>query len=304
MEFLGGNRHKGLSKALRNEELVFYLFISPWILGFILFTAYPIFSSFYLSLCNYDIINPPKFIGFGNYIKMFIDDPLFWHSLEVTFYYSGVSVPLGIIVALFLALLLNRNIRGMRWFRTAYYTPAVISGVAVGLLWAQIFNPNFGVLNYLLWKLFKIQGPGWTFSEEWVIPAFIIVSLWRVGGGIVIYLAGLQGIPTELYEAAEVDGATGWTKIIKITLPLMSPIILFNLITGIIGSFQVFTEAYVMTSGGPHNASLFYNLYLFLNAFRWFKMGYAASLAWILFLIILTLTLLVFRTAPKWVHYE
>jgi len=293
-----------LSRISRNEEIVFYLFISPWILGFIFFTAGPLLYSLYLSFCNYDIVNSPNFIGFTNYIKMFTDDPLFWHSLKVTFYYSVVSVPLGIFVSLILALLLNRQIRGVAWFRTAYYTPSVISGVAVGLLWSQIFNPNFGILNYLLWKIFKIQGPAWTFSEEWVIPAFIIMSLWGIGGGIVIYLAGLQGIPTELYEAAEVDGATGWTKIRKITIPLMTPIIFFNLITGIIGSLQVFTEAYVMTGGGPHNASMFYNLYLFWNAFRWFKMGYASALAWILFLIILALTLLVFKTAPKWVYYE
>ncbi len=291
-----------LSKV-RNEEVVFYLFISPWILGFILFTAGPLLYSLYLSFCNYDIINPPKFIGLANYIKMFTDDPLFWHSLKVTFYYSGVSIPLGIIASFILALLLNRQIKGVAWFRTAYYVPSVISGVAVGLLWSQIFNPNFGILNHLLWKIFGIQGPAWIFSEEWVIPAFIIMSLWRIGGNIVIYLAGLQGIPTELYEAAEVDGATGWTKIKKITIPLMSPVIFFNLITGIIGALQVFTEAYVMTAGGPHNASMFYNLYLFNNAFRWFKMGYASALAWILFLLILALTLLVFRTAPKWVYY-
>lgn len=296
--------HGRLGRLARQEENFFYLFISPWILGFLIFAAGPVISSFVFSFCNYDVVNPPKFVGFGNYIKLFTDDPLFWKSLGVTIYYTFFSVPLGIFLSLALALLLNQRVRGMTWFRTAYYTPAVVSGVAVALLWSQIFNPEFGVLNWLLWEVFHIKGPGWTFSEEWVIPAFIIMSLWRIGGGIVIYLAGLQGIPTQLYEAAETDGATGWTKLWRITLPLITPVLFFNLIMGIIGSFQVFTEAYVMTAGGPHNASLFYNLYLYLNAFRWFKMGYGSALAWILFIIILSLTLLALKSSEKWVYYE
>ena len=297
-------RHGRLGRLARQEENFFYLFISPWILGFLIFAAGPIISSFAFSFCDYDVVNPPKFVGFGNYIKLFTDDPLFWKSLGVTIYYTFFSVPLGIFLSLALALLLNQRVKGMTWFRTAYYTPAVVSGVAVALLWSQIFNPEFGILNWLLWEVFHIKGPGWTFSEEWVIPAFIIMSLWRIGGGIVIYLAGLQGIPTQLYEAAETDGATGWTKLWRITLPLITPVLFFNLIMGIIGSFQVFTEAYVMTAGGPHNASLFYNLYLYLNAFRWFKMGYGSALAWILFIIILSLTLLALKSSEKWVYYE
>lgn len=182
--------------------------------------------------------------------------------------------------------------------------PSVISGVAVALLWMWIFNPEFGVLNFLLWKLFHIQGPAWLMSEEWVIPALIIMSLWGIGGDIVIYLAGLQGIPTELYEAAEIDGANSFNKFLNITIPMMSPVLLFTLIMGIINSFQVFTQAYVMTRGGPHYASLFYVLYIYQNAFQFFSMGYASALSWILFLIILALTFLIFKSSPLWVYYE
>jgi multiple sugar transport system permease protein len=200
--------------------------------------------------------------------------------------------------------MLNRDIKGVAWFRTIFYLPSVISGVAVSLLWMWIFNPDFGILNHLLWKFFRIQGPAWIASEEWVIPSLIIMSLWGIGGGIVIYLAGLQGIPTELYEAAEIDGAGGWRKLINITLPMISPVIFFNLVMGIIGSFQVFTQAYVMTNGGPNNASLFMVLYLYRNAFQYFSMGYASAIAWILFMIIMALTMLVFKSSPMWVYYE
>ncbi len=182
--------------------------------------------------------------------------------------------------------------------------PSVISGVAVSLLWMWIFNPEFGILNFLLWKLFHIQGPAWLMSEEWVIPALIIMSLWGIGGDIVIYLAGLQGIPTELYEAAEIDGANSFNKFLNITIPMMSPVLLFTLIMGIINSFQVFTQAYVMTGGGPHYASLFYVLYIYQNAFQFFSMGYASALSWILFLIMLVLTALIFKSSPLWVYYE
>ncbi len=184
------------------------------------------------------------------------------------------------------------------------YLPSVISGVAVSLLWMWIFNSDFGLLNYLLWKLFRIEGPAWIMNKHWVVPSLIMMSLWGIGGGIVIYLARLQGIPTELYEAAEIDGANGWQRLLHITIPMMTPVIFFNLIMGVINSFQVFTQAYVMTGGGPHNASLFYVLYLYRNAFKYFRMGYASALAWILFLMLLLLTLLVLKSASWWVYYE
>lgn len=292
-----------MSPMAKREERYFYLCISPWIAGFLIFTAGPIVASLFFSFCNYDVVTPPNWIGIQNY-KRLISDPLFWQSLKVTSYFSLASVPLGIILSLIIAILLNQNIKGLTWFRTIYYMPSVISGVAVALLWMWIFNPEFGVLNFLLWKLFHIQGPAWLMSEEWVIPALIIMSLWGIGGDIVIYLAGLQGIPTELYEAAEIDGANSFNKFLNITIPMMSPVLLFTLIMGIINSFQVFTQAYVMTRGGPHYASLFYVLYIYQNAFQFFSMGYASALSWILFLIILALTFLIFKSSPLWVYYE
>ena len=292
-----------MSPMAKREERYFYLCISPWIAGFLIFTAGPIVASLFFSFCNYDVVTPPDWIGIQNY-KRLLSDPLFWQSLKVTSYFSLVSVPLGIALSLIIAILLNQNIKGLTWFRTIYYMPSVISGVAVALLWMWIFNPEFGILNFLLWKLFHIQGPAWLMSEEWVIPALIIMSLWGIGGDIVIYLAGLQGIPTELYEAAEIDGANSFNNFLNITIPMMSPVLLFTLIMGIINSFQVFTQAYVMTRGGPHYASLFYVLYIYQNAFQFFSMGYASALSWILFLIILALTFLIFKSSPLWVYYE
>jgi len=287
----------------RREERYFYLFISPWLIGFLAFTAGPIIASLFFSFTIYDAIQSPRWNGVQNYVEM-VKDELFWQSLKVTSIYSVGSVALGILASMAIALLLNRNIRGLAVFRTVFYLPSVISGVAVSLLWMWIFNSDFGMLNYLLWKIFRIQGPAWIMNRYWVIPSLILMSLWGIGGGIVIYLARLQGIPTELYEAAEIDGAGGWRRLTDITLPMMTPVIFFNLIMGIIGSFQVFTQAYVMTGGGPHYASLFYVLHLYRNAFKYFRMGYASSLAWVLFLILLGLTLIVLKSASLWVYYE
>ena len=296
-------RQRRISRLAAIEERYFYLFISPWIIGFLLFVLVPMIASIFFSFCRYDVLTPPNWCGLDNYRRLFSDE-LFWKSLEATSLYALGSVPLGLAISLFIALMLNRDIKGVAWFRTVFYLPSVISGVAVSLLWMWIFNPDFGILNHLLWKFFRIQGPAWIASEEWVIPSLIIMSLWGIGGGIVIYLAGLQGIPTELYEAAEIDGAGGWRKLINITLPMISPVIFFNLVMGIIGSFQVFTQAYVMTNGGPNNASLFMVLYLYRNAFQYFSMGYASAIAWILFMIIMALTMLVFKSSPMWVYYE
>lgn len=292
-----------MTRQAKREERYFYLFISPWLIGFLVFSLGPFIASLFFSFCLYDAVTPPRWSGLANYTSLFADR-LFWQSLKVTSLYSVGSVALGIVASLAVALLLNRNIHGMAWFRTMFYLPSVISGVAVSLLWMWIFNPDFGILNYLLWAIFRIRGPAWIYSEEWVLPSLIVMSLWGIGGGIVIYLASLQGIPTELYEAAEIDGAGAWRKLRSITLPMMTPVIFFQVIMGIIGSFQVFTQAYVMTDGGPHYASLFYVLLLFRNAFKYFKMGYASALAWILFLILLGLTVLVLRSAALWVYYE
>jgi multiple sugar transport system permease protein len=292
-----------LTQRARREELVFYLCVLPWIIGFVGLQLGPMISSVFFSLTAYNIIMPWRWLGLANY-KEILTDQYFWISLRVTSIYSVGSVAANMFTSLFVASILNRDIKGLSWFRTLYYLPSVVSGVAVSMLWMYIFNPEFGILNYLLWEVFGIRGPSWIYSETWALPSLILMGLWGIGGGIIIYLAGLQGIPTELYEAAEIDGAGGWRKLLHITLPMMSPVIYFQLVMGIIGSFQVFTQAYVMTQGGPHWATLFYVLYLYRNAFETFRMGYASALAWVLFAILVTLTLLVTRSASSWVHYE
>lgn len=291
------------SRAERKEALVAYALISPWLLGFIFVTAGPMIASIILSFFKYDIIHPAQFVGVQNYVHMAKEDPLFWQSLKVTAIYVLFGVPLTLSVSLAMALLLNNAVRGITIFRTIFYLPAVMSGVAVALLWQWVFNPNYGILNYLL-EMVGIIGPNWLGDENWVLPAFIIMSLWGAGSGMVILLAGLQGIPTQLYEAARIDGATWWQEFFKITLPMLSPTLFFNLVMNIISSWQVFTPAYVMTQGGPNYGSLFYVFYLYRNAFVEFKMGYACALAWVMFFIILLCTLAVFKSSPMWVYYE
>jgi multiple sugar transport system permease protein len=284
------------------EALVGYLFVLPPIIGLLVFIVGPILASLYFSFTDYNIIATPSWVGMSNY-RTALNDPLFWQSLKVTAIYASVSLPLGLVLSLGLALLMNQDIAGVEFWRTVYYLPSVISGVAVATLWAWLFNPEFGLINGLLGFL-GIPGVDWLFDKRTALPALIIMSLWSIGGNLVIYLSGLQSIPTELYEAAEIDGASGWRKLISVTLPLLSPVIFFNLVMGIIGVFQWFTEPYVMTRGGPQHSTLSYQLNLYRNAFSYFKMGYASALAWILFLIIALLTLLVFRSSPLWVHYE
>jgi len=293
---------KRKSALRRRRNLYFYLFISPWIVGFIIFRGGPLLAAIWLSFVRWEIVTPPVFVGLANW-KAMPHDPLFWQSLKVTFLYTFSVVPLGIVFGFLLALLMNQNVRGVTVFRTIYYLPSVTSGVAIAMLWLWIFNPDFGLLNYFL-SLIGIHGPAWLFDVRWVLPAFIIMSLWGVGGTMIIYLAGLQGIPTQLYEAAEIDGANGWAKLLHVTIPMMTPIVFFNLVMSVISTFQVFSSAFVMTQGGPMNASLFYVLYLFRNAFQYFEMGYAACLAWVLFAIIGVCTLIIFATSDRWVYYE
>ncbi len=290
------------SPMARREEVMGWLMALPWILGIVIWMIGPYGAAAYLSLTDYAILKPPSFVGLQNFRVMLFEDPLFWISLRVTTIYSVVSVPLGIALALFLAMLLNARIRGLAWLRTIYYLPAVLSGVAVSFLWIWIFSSDWGVLNYLL-SLVGIRGPSWLGSQTWALPSLIIMSLWGIGSGIVIYLAGLQGVPTELYEAAEVDGAGRWRKFRSITLPMISPVILFQLIMGIIGALQTFTQGYMMTGGGPNNATLFYVLYLWRNAFQRLQMGYASALAWAIFVYILLLTAVVLRSSEAWVFY-
>lgn len=291
------------NRLLLQEYIAFYLFASPWLLGLLLFALGPTIASFILSFTDYPVIVAPKWTGLANYVTMFSDDDLVWQSLKVTSLYSLGAVPLGLTAAFLLAILMNQGIPGIRLFRTVYYLPAIISGVPVALVWMWVLNPEFGLINNTL-RLVGVEGPKWLFSREWVIPSFVLMSLWNVGAPMVIFLAGLQGIPAHLYEAAEIDGAGVLAKFRHITIPMMSPVILFNMVMGVITSFQTFTPAYIMTKGGPANASLFYGLFLYNNAFKWFKMGYASALAWLMFLIILALTLLVFRISTNWVYYE
>ena len=286
----------------RREERAFYLFISPWIIGFILFSAGPVIGSFAISFSQWSMLSAPSWTGPTNYQRL-VSDPLFWQALSNTLYFAVGSVGLGLIFSLLLALLLNQQVKGMALFRTIFYLPSVCSGVAVAILWTTIFNPDFGLLNSALHAV-GITGPQWLADPSWAMPAMIVMSLWGVGGSMVIYLAGLQGIPVHLYEAAGLDGAGPLRKFWHVTVPMMSPIIFFNLIVGIIGSFQAFIQMYVMTNGGPANATLVYLLYLYRTAFEDFDMGYASALAWVLFLILLAITLVQLALAKRWVYYE
>jgi len=294
----------GRTRLARKKAIYGYLFISPWVLGFMIFVLGPIVASIILSLTKYELFTPPEWVGLSNYKELLFQDPLFPKSLYNTFYYVIFSVPLGVVVSLLLAMLLNQKLVGITWFRTIYYLPAVTSTVALSLLWLWLLNPQWGLINTLLGTVGIKQGPGWLVDARWSKPALILTSIWGVGGSIVIYLAGLQGIPQQLYEAAEVDGANWWHKFWKITIPMISPVIFFNIIVSTIGAFQVFAQAYIITGGGPVDSTLFYVLYLFRNAFLLLRMGYAAAMAWILFIIVLILTLIQFRFANRWVYYE
>jgi len=296
--WLTGRRRRRLAQAIEG-----YLYISPWILGFILFTGGPVVASFVLSFFEWRMIEPPRWVGLENYVTMITADPLFTKSLVVTVNYVVVSVPLQIAFALALAVLVNQKVRLVGVWRTIFYMPSVVSGVAVSVLWVWLLNPEYGLVNDIL-SFFGITGPDWLTSERYALPALIGISLWNVGGAMVIFLAGLQGIPSELIEAAELDGAEGLTRFRYVTLPLLSPVTFFNLVLAVIGGVQTFTQAFVMTQGGPLNATLLYALYLYQNAFAFLKMGYAAALAWFMFIIILVITLIQFRLARTWVYYE
>jgi multiple sugar transport system permease protein len=291
-----------MSPGLR-EAIEGYVFIMPWIIGFLAFLLGPMLASLYFSFTKYELATPPIFVGLANYRKLFTD-PLFYQSLKVTTIYTAVTVPVGLILSFLVALLLNQDVKFQGLFRTLYYMPALVPAVASAMLWVWLLNPEFGLINMLLEMLFGIDGPPWLGNTKWALASLILMSLWSVGAPMLIYLAGLQGIPTELYEAAEIDGANGWQSFWNITIPQMSPVIFYNLISGIIGTFQVFSAGYLMTGGGPGHSTLFYVLYLYNNAFKWFKMGYASALAWMLFLIIMALTGLTLRSSTAWVYYS
>lgn len=290
-------------KHTQLESLTGWLLVTPWLLGFVAFTAGPMLASIALSLTTWDLLSPPKWVGLSNYVKLTTGDPFVLKSLRVTTVYSFVSIPLGVVLGLFVALLLNEDIKWQAFARTVFYLPSVVSGVAVSLLWRWIFSPDFGLLNAAL-ALVGIDGPAWLYDTRTALPALIIMSLWGVGGAMVIYLAGLQSVPTSLYEAATIDGATAFKRFWNITLPMISPVIFFQTVMGIIGALQTFTQAYIMTDGGPKESTMLFMLYLYRNAFQYFRMGYASALAWVLFFYILILTLIVFRSSSAWVYYE
>lgn len=288
--------------AQQREEVEAFLFLTPWILGFLIFLVGPLLASIYLSLTEYNILRPAQFIGLENFEQLFLRDDLFWQSLRVTAIYTFASVPLIVALGYAVALLLNQDVWGLSMWRTIFYMPAVVSGVAVAVMWLWVFHPDMGIVNNGL-RLIGIAGPRWFGSPDWALATLILTSLWGIGGGMVIYLAGLQGVPTHLYEAAELDGAGAWHRFLHVTLPMTTPVIFFNLLMGIIASWQVFTSAFVITDGGPANSTLFLVLYLYRQGWSYFKMGYASAIAWVLFFIILIFTLVVFRSSG-WVYYE
>lgn len=294
-----------LSRSARREQRLGYVFISPWIGGLLLFSALPIIASLALSFMHWDIYQSPTWIGLDNFERLFRDD-LFYKSMRVTLTYSAMSIPLSLVLGLMLSLLLNLKLKGINFFRTLFYLPSVLTGVAVSMVWLWILNSDYGLLNSFL-STIGIEGPQWLKDPKWIVPSYVIMSLWGVGGSAILFLGGLQNIPEQLYEAAKIDGAGTLRRFWKVTLPLLTPTLFFLLLMGIIDSFQVFTQAYIINgrgAGGPDNAGLFYMLYLYQNAFKQFDMGYASAMAWIGGLLSLILALIVYTTQNKWVYYE
>jgi multiple sugar transport system permease protein len=288
-----------------------HLFIAPWLFGFLVLVVGPFLASLYLSFTKYELYGAPEWIGLENYRQLFaslfdpeLGDSRVWVAFYNTVFYTVFAVPLGLLVALGLALLLNAPVWGRAVFRTMFYIPSITPAVASAILWLWLLNPTYGPVNMFIQNVLGLPGPQWFNSTTWAKPALILMSVWHVGNVVIIYLAGLQSVPESLYEAAAIDGAGAWAQFRHVTLPQMTPSIFFTLILGIIASFQVFTPALVITNGGPADATLFYLLHLYRNGFQYFKMGYASALAWFLFVVVVIFTILQFRLAPRWVHYE
>ena len=298
-------RREKMSKARRHEALEGVLYISPWIIGFLLFIAGPLFASMFLSLTKYNVLRPPEFIGISNYVVAFFEDPLFWQSIGRTFYNALLFMPLAMLGSLVVAVLLNQQLFGTAFWRTFYFLPTLTPLVAAALLWKWLLNPDFGLVNYALEQI-GIDGPLWLGSPRWAIPSLVIMGLWGSIGGsrMIIFLAGLQDVPRELLEAAEIDGAGIWKRFRHVTLPLLTPTIFFNLILGVIFALRSFEAAFVATQGGPARATWFFALHIYENAFVRFDMGYAAALSWIFFVLLFSLTYLQFRLSGSWVFYQ
>ena len=295
----------GAETAIQTHKaLAAYVFLSPWLIGLVLFYVGPIVASAYLSLNDYDIISTPRWVGLGNYERAFFDDSLFWPSFRRTLTYAVVSVPLGLSGSLILAMLLNQSLKATNIFRTLYFLPHLTPSVAMAILWVWLLHPHNGPVNRVL-DLIGIQGPRWFASEDWALPALIMISMWAGMGGnrMLIFLAGLQGVPEELHDAAAIDGAGAWRKFWNITIPMISPTILFNLILGVIGALKVFTMSFVATGGGPNYATWFYALHLYRNSFEYFRMGYGCAMAWFLAVVLLIFTAIQLETSRRWVYY-
>jgi multiple sugar transport system permease protein len=305
-------RQESLGAIDRAQARAGWTFIAPWLIGFLALTLGPMIASLLLSFSRWSAMVPmgaAESVGVANYRQLLSRDAMFWQSLRVTLYFVALAVPIGQVAALAIALLMNSKVRAIEFFRTVYFVPSVVSGVALAVLWLQVFNNDYGLLNKLINPvagLFHTRAPDW-FGQDaarWAIPAFVIMGLWGVGGGMIVYLAGLKGIPASLYEAATIDGAGRLRRLWNVTLPMLSPLIFYNLIMGIIASFQIFTQAKVMTDGQPDNTTLFYVLYLYRQAFEFHNMGYASAMAWVLFLMILALTVMIFAGSKRLVYYE
>lgn len=299
-------RRSGFSLRAR-EEIAGWLWTSPWLIGFLLFVLGPMLISLYLSFTKYAIGSTPQFIGVDNFVRALSGkDDLFWPSMGRTVEYAFVMVPIGISLSLLAATLLNQGLKGTSIFRTLYFLPSLTPVVASAVIWRWLYQPDFGAINWLLWELGVDEGPRWLNNPQSALPSLMLIGLWAsVGGGaMVIFLAGLQSVPRELHDAASIDGANAWQRFRSITLPMISPTIFFNLVIGIIAALKVFAVAVLATSGGPNYATWFFNLHLYNNAFQFFEMGYASALAWIFFLLVVTLTYLNVRWSRNWVHYE
>jgi multiple sugar transport system permease protein len=291
-----------MSKMGRREAIEGFLFILPWAIGYLLFRLGPLLYSLFLSTTNYDGSSAMKNVGLDNYQYLFTQDPRFIDSIRSTFTYVAGYLPLGLVIGLAIAVLMNQKVRGVLVFRGLYYLPSVTTGVAVALLWSFVFNKQYGILNAAL-DWIGIDKIGWLVDQNWVMVSFILMSLWGIGGTMIIYLAGLQAIPTELSESATIDGANALQRFLYITLPMLSPTIFFNLVTGLIGAFQIFENAYIMTGGGPNYRTYFFGLNIYFTSFQQLQFGYASTIAWILFVIIASLTVFVMTTSRRWVYY-
>lgn len=292
-----------LSKVRKTEARKFYAYTSLYIAGFLLFLAIPMLCSLYLVFTNTTMIKMGDFVGFDNIVRLFTKDKLAWHAMVITIKYSVLSVPLGILFALLIAVTLNQKIKGIGFFRTCFFIPYVTSGVAVIMLWGWIFNSQFGILNYAL-SLVGITGPDWFTNEKWTLPAFVLMSMWSTGNFIIILLAALQDIPESLLESAKIDGAGSFKTLISVSLPAVTPAIYFCLVLGVIGAFQIFMPMFLLTNGGPNTATYTFMLHFYNSTFRHFDMSYGATLAWVLFAVIMSITGIINFTSKYWVNYD